>query len=88
MGLPVTVTPELLASAWAEARRPNWPESFEAAMRHPLLRRLVRARAIGMAIAQARPPQHTTSRTPAFTRTAPAWDARRAAANDLENTDA
>lgn len=91
MARAVHVTPELLRNAWAGHRKPHWPDTFEATMENPLLSRYVRAFAIGDALAADKPPRHTTARHPAFTRKPlppGAFDARRAAANDLEDDDA
>ena len=66
------ITPSLLLAAWQRRRRPHWPDTYHEAMDHPLLSRLVRAQAVGLA--QAAQPQMA----------APPFDARRAAANDLE----
>lgn len=65
------ITPALLLAAWQRLRRAHWPDTFDAAMGHPLLRRLVRAQAVGLAQAQQR-------------QAAAPFDPRRAAANDLE----
>lgn len=65
------ITPALLLAAWQHRRRPHWPATFDDAMAHPLLRRLVRAQAVGLAQAQQR-------------QTDAPFDHRRAAANDLE----
>lgn len=48
------ITPQLLHQAWQQRRRADWPATFEAAMQHPLLRRLVRAMACGLAQRAAR----------------------------------
>lgn len=65
------ITPALLLAAWQRRRRPHWPPTFDAAMANPLLSRLVRAQAVGLAQAEQR-------------QMAAPFDARRAAANDLE----
>lgn len=67
----VQVTPELLQAAWAMPRGPAWPATYAEAAQHPFFCRLLRARAIGIALERRRRQQ------------AP-FDARRAAANDLE----
>lgn len=67
----VQVTPELLQAAWAVPRAAHWPATFDEAAAHPFYSRLLRARAIGLAVARRRQLQ-------------PPFDARRAAANDLE----
>lgn len=48
---PVTITLADLRAAWMQRRRSSWPASFEAAMADPMLSRLVRAQAIGRAVA-------------------------------------
>lgn len=65
------ITPALLLAAWQRRRKPHWPDTYEQAMDHPLLSRLVRAHAVALAQAQQR-------------QGAAPFDARRAAANDLE----
>jgi hypothetical protein len=65
------ITPALLLAAWQRRRRPHWPDTYLQAMADPLLSRLVRAQAVGLAQAEQR-------------RTAAPFDPRRAAANDLE----
>ena len=67
----VQVTPELLQAAWAQPRAQHWPATFEATQADPFYSRLLRGRAIALALANRRQQQ------------AP-FDARRAAANDLE----
>jgi hypothetical protein len=51
-------TTALLQQAWqASTRGPEWPPTFEAAQRHPLYSRLLRATACGLAQQQqAAPP--------------------------------
>lgn len=93
MAAPVSVTPTLLLQAWQARRRPEWPPTFDACMADDFLRRLVRAEAVRLALAQRddwpRPmhrakPAHTTT-TPAPLR-APAWrDLKRAAAGDASD---
>jgi hypothetical protein len=75
MGKHLDITREQLQSAWLQRRRSDWPATFDAVMADPMLRRLVRAIAVGRAQAQRRMAQ------------AP-FDARRAAANDLKDSNA
>lgn len=86
MGKYLDITREQLQAAWLERRRSHWPASFEAVMADPLLRRLVRAAAVGRAQAERRIRQQAPQppRRAAATRPAP-FDARRAAANDLKD---
>lgn len=65
------ITPALLLAAWQRRHRPHWPATYDDAMAHPLLSRLVRAQAVGLAQAEQR-------------HAAAPFDPRRAAANDLE----
>lgn len=72
MGKYLDITREQLQAAWLERRRSHWPATFDAAMADPMLRRLVRAVAVGRAQRERRLQQ------------AP-FDTRRAAANDLKD---
>ena len=65
------ITPALLLAAWQRRRRPHWPDTYQQTMDHPLFSRLVRAHAVALAQAEQR-------------QGAAPFDARRAAANDLE----
>jgi hypothetical protein len=98
MGKHFDITREQLQAAWLQRRRSHWPATFTEVMDDPMLRRLVRAAAVGRAQADRRMAQAplVPSRTPAqrpqgtFTRVAPnrvPFDARRAAANDLKDND-
>lgn len=51
MAEPITVTPELLQLAWQDRRRAHWPATFDACMADDMLRRLVRAEAVRLALA-------------------------------------
>lgn len=48
------LTTEQLRAAWVVRRRADWPTTFDAAMADPLLQRLVRCMAMGMAQAATR----------------------------------
>lgn len=102
MGRHLDITREQLQAAWLQRRRAHWPATFTEVMADPLLRRLVRAAAVGQAQAARRQsslplphlPTRLTGQRPqgAATRVAlqpaarPApFDARRAAANDLDD---
>lgn len=65
------ITPALLLAAWQRRRRPHWPDTYQQAMNDPFLMRLVRAQAFALAKAEQQ-------------QAAAPFDARRAAANDLE----
>jgi hypothetical protein len=74
-----------LHAAWMQRRRGDWPCSFEQVMADPLLGRLVRAEAIGRALAARRFEARQAAATPAAlaplrqhacTSTSP-WPARR-----------
>jgi hypothetical protein len=82
---------EELQRAWAHCRRPDWPATFEDAMAHPLLSRLVRITALhpprairAVAHAPAPAPQRTEPgrRQPARLHT---FDRKRAAAGERED---
>lgn len=51
MAAPIRVTPELLQQAWQARRRQHWPATFDACMADDMLRRLVRAEAVRLALA-------------------------------------
>lgn len=76
-------TDEEMRRAWAHCRRATWPSTFEEAMAHPTLSRLVRItamhppRALRTAVASA--PRFTPLRRP------PAFDLKRAAAGDRDD---
>lgn len=90
------ITPQGLHSAWLARRRPHWPDTFAAAMAHPMLRRVVRAEAVRLALAALRAntavaTAHTTTAPPpsrtAPRRTAPLpalLDRKRLAAGDVD----
>ena len=89
-------TTEQLQHAWLARRRPDWPPTFEAAMADELLSRLVRLEAAARQRAQRRaehkplPAWMTVNHPPAPApphRASPTFDARRAAANDLDDDD-
>ena len=102
MGQHLHITREQLQAAWQQRRRAHWPATFTEVMADPLLRRLVRAAAVGRAQAERRHsttplpqlparltgqrPQGPTTRVAASPKPVP-FDARRAAANDLKDHD-
>lgn len=51
---PVVISPADLHAAWLQRRRGDWPPSFDLVMAAPMLGRLVRAEAIGRALAVRR----------------------------------
>ena len=80
--------------ALVNLRQPSWPRSDEDALANPIISACVRQAALGYARDEAagRTPAHLTGQRPArhtaWARTrAQAFDARRAAANDLEDDD-
>lgn len=88
---PVLITPELLQAAWQHRRRPDWPATYADTMAHPMLRRLVRAQAIGLALAQRRRDAAALQPRPAPRQPAlpplPLFDPKRAAAGDTHDDD-
>jgi hypothetical protein len=104
MGIHLDITREQLQAAWLQRRRSHWPATFTEVMADPMLRRLVRAAAVGQAQAARRRsslplphlptrltgqrPQGPTTRVTPQPAARPApFDARRAAANDLDDKD-
>jgi hypothetical protein len=89
---PVVVTLADLQAAWLQRRRGDWPPTFDAVMADPMLGRLVRAEAIGRALALRR---HLAKHSAPASRTAPAWlpprqkapvfDRKRAASGERED---
>lgn len=87
-------TDQQLHDAWVIRRRQDWPDSFDLAMADDLLSRLVRLEAAAQLRAAARraepsawhapPPAPRMRHAPARRH---AFDARCAAANDLETPD-
>jgi hypothetical protein len=56
----VDITPQLMAAAFAELEQSKgWTCTFEEAMTHPIHQRLIRATAVGMALARKRNPPRT-----------------------------
>lgn len=95
MGQRLHITPEALRRAYEQHHTPDWPDTYDACMAHPLYSRLVRTLALGHAQAQRRqagqcwptPPRAgrpARCSVPAPARQgALAFDAKRAAAHDL-----
>lgn len=91
----VEPTEEQLRLAFRQMRRPNWPDTFEAAMQSHTLavcirgraRNLARAPVCGPTSAPAPAPPPRPTPAPALPRRAPSFDARRAAANDFDHDD-
>lgn len=99
--VPLTVTPELLRSAWQQRRHTGWPDSFEACMADPLISRLVRTQALGLAQAARSRAQRAAMPPAAAATPAPAarpphharptqaalFDPKRLAAGDTDDDD-
>lgn len=96
MAPKVEVTDELLQQAWQQRRRPGWPATFDACMADDMVRRVLRAEAVRLALALRRStamqalvpplPVHRQPITPAPTLRAPApRDLKRAAAGDASD---
>jgi hypothetical protein len=76
-----------MAAAYNQLRRPDWPE-LHAAVAEPVRGALIRAMAGAIARKQAtrRPaPAAAPTTAPASLSPMPAWDAKRAAAGDLDH---
>lgn len=86
----VRITDAMVRQAWVLMQRPGWPATLDEALAHPLYSRLLRLGALAHAVTgrppRATPPKAATPHQPPSLprQPAPAWDARRAAANDLE----
>ena len=63
-----------LRTAWQHRHRADWPAGYVATMAHPLYRRIVRAEAVRLALAERRQAADATR-----------FDARRAAAGDFND---
>jgi len=96
---PLTCTPEQLLMAWQQRRRPSWPASYEACMADPLICRLVRAKALGLAqaarqqaartVAAVAEPTRAAARpaSPPTPRPVRTFDPKRLAAGDTPDDD-
>ena len=97
---PIAVTQADLHAAWLQRRRGDWPATFDAVMADPMLGRLVRAEAIGRALAVRRfearqagvvPAAIAAARPPALhqwparRQQAPIFDRKRAASGERED---
>ena len=83
-------TAEQLALAFRQVRRPHWPDTLEQALQVPVHACLIRLHASRLGRASvctpARRPAAAPATAPALPPLRPAqWDARRAAANDLDD---
>lgn len=97
---PVVISLADLNAAWLQRRRGDWPPTFDAVMADPLLGRLVRAEAIGRALAVRRfearqaaavpaaiaaPRPAAPHQWPARRQQAPIFDRKRAASGERED---
>lgn len=87
-------TAEQLALAFRQVRRPHWPDTLEQALQVPVHACLIRLHASRLGRASVcTPARKAAAMPPAAPHAAPAlpplrpaqWDARRAAANDLDD---
>jgi hypothetical protein len=85
---------EQLALAYRQLFRPGWPPTVGAALAHPVYGPGLRGLAANLSRAavctrpQPKPaPSATTSHTPHWARHGSSFDARRAAANDKDDTE-
>ena len=85
------VTPDLLLAAWRRRRRSDWPATFEDTMSDPMLSRLVRAEAVGIALAALKPgsqrpaPRPLVHTTPLAAPATRGIDRKRAASGDRDD---
>jgi len=79
------LTPELLAQALRRIRRPGWPDDLATALADRVQGALVRAMARCLQRQQARMTTPPAPLPPALRWRGPLFDARRAAANDLDD---
>lgn len=89
---PVTLSLADLHGAWLQRRRGDWPPTFDAVMADPMLSRLVRAEAIGRAVALRRhlakhcaPASRPAAPRAPPARRAPIFDRKRAASGERED---
>ena len=85
MKLPhVEPTPQQLQAAFQRLRRRSWPDTLDAALADPVYGPLTRCLAVSLARMALQPAPATPARPPAAPQR-PAFDARRAAANDRDD---
>ncbi len=71
-----------LQATFERLRKPDWPTTLAGALAHPWYSRLVRCAA--HALTTTATPEPARNPAPSAWHRAPAWDARRAAANDRD----